>query len=48
MFYVVVDVVIHRWISVVEDKEAVPEGFERAVQHLPAYFYAENGFLTSM
>ena len=34
IFYVVVDAVIRHWISVVADKEAVLEGFGRAVQHL--------------
>ena len=45
MLYVVVDAVIHLWISVVAEKEAVPERFVRDVQNITAYLYAENGLL---
>ena len=47
IFDVVVDGVLRHWILVVEEKEAVPEGFLRDLQLLIAYFYTDNGLLMS-
>ena len=46
---VVADSIIHNWVSVLVEAEgkAGLYGFERYTQQLAAYFYANNGLLTS-
>ena len=41
----VVEAVIHHWVTVVEGEVEVPEGFGRSVKNLSALFYANGGLL---
>ena len=45
IFNMVVDVIIHQWVTLVAGEEAVPEIFERSVQWLAAFFYADDRLL---
>ena len=42
-----VDAVIHHWVTLAAVEEAVPENFGRVVQMLAALFYPDDGLLTS-
>ena len=50
IFNVVVDAVLHHWVSVVAeaDGEVGPEVFGQYMQRMAAYFYADDGIILSM
>ena len=47
IFNMVVDSVIHYWVTLVVREEAGPYGFGWAVQCLSEFFYADDGLLDS-
>ena len=47
LFNVVVDSIIHHWVTVVAKIEEGPEGIGMSIWDLVAYFYAYNGLIDS-
>ena len=46
IFNMVVDVLIHHWVTLVAGEEAGPDGFVWVVQWLVAFFYTDDIFLS--
>ena len=47
IFNMVVDAVIHHWVTLVEGEDAGTEVFRQVIQWLAVLFYTENGLLNS-
>ena len=47
VFNILVDVVVRNWITVLVEKAPGVEGFNRAVNWMAAFFYANYGLLVS-
>ena len=45
IFNMVVDTVVHHWVSLVVERKEIPEGWEREVKSRSAFFYAEDGLI---
>ena len=45
IFNVVVDAIIHNWVTVVTETEGGREGIGLSIRYLEAYFYADDGLV---
>ena len=45
---VIVHSIMHHWVTVVSEKEAVPEGLRRSIQHLVDYFCTDGILIASI